>query len=439
MENAPIFTSDAIVFGLLMLALGFIFYTESRKTGFWSKFYKIVPGLFMAYMIPALFTTLGLISPEWETVSEETNEVVKHKSSLYYVASRFLLPAALVLMTLSIDLKAVFNLGWRALVMFFTGTIGIIIGGPIAILIISAISPETVGGVGPDAVWRGLSTLAGSWIGGGANQTAMLEIYGYNQKLYGGMVFVDIVVANIWMAILLIGIGKSKRIDKWLNADNSAIEELKEKVSTFSESVKRNPSTTDMMIIAAIAFGTVSVAHLGGEFFSSYFGNVVAGMESETTKNVFTFLGSKFFWMISIATIIAILLSFTKAKNYEGAGASKFGSVFIYILVASIGMKMDLRMIFNNGGLIAIGLVWMTIHAVLLILVAKLIKAPYFFLAVGSQANVGGAASAPIVASAFHPSLATVGVLLAVFGYAVGTVGAILCTILMEIASSGAG
>lgn len=435
MTNTPLFTQDTIVFGLLMLALGFIFYTESIKTGFWPKFYKIVPGLFMAYMIPALFTTLGLIAPEWETMSE-AGEVVKHKSNLYYVSSRYLLPAALVLMTLSIDLKAVFNLGWRALVMFFTGTVGIIIGGPIAILIVSMVYPEAVGGAGPDAVWRGLSTLAGSWIGGGANQTAMLEIYGYNQKLYGGMVFVDIVVANLWMAILLIGIGKSKKIDKWLNADNTAIEALKEKVSSFSEKVKRNPSVTDMMIIAAIAFGTVSIAHLCSGFLSSFFGDIVTTIESATTRNIFTFLGSKFFWMISIATIIAILLSFTKAKNYEGAGASKFGSVFIYILVASIGMKMDLSLIFENGSLIFIGLVWMSIHAGLLILIAKLIRAPYFFLAVGSQANVGGAASAPIVASAFHPSLATVGVLLAVFGYAIGTIAAILCTILMELASN---
>ncbi|MCB0444331.1 MAG: DUF819 family protein, partial [Gelidibacter sp.] len=154
------------------------------------------------------------------------------------------------------------------------------------------------------------------------------------------------------------------------------------------------------------------------------------------TRNIFTFLDSSFFWMITITTIIGVLLSFTKAKSYEGAGASKFGSVFIYILVASIGMKMDLTLIFDNLWLIVIGLVWMAIHAGLMILIAKLIRAPYFFLAVGSQANVGGAASAPIVASAFHPSLATVGVLLAVFGYAIGTVGAILCTVLMQLASA---
>ncbi|WP_417860705.1 DUF819 domain-containing protein [Winogradskyella sediminis] len=434
MDNTPIFTDDTIVFGLLMLALGFVFVTESIKTGFWPKFYKIVPGLFMAYMVPAVLTTTGLISPEWTTVSDN-GEITEHSSNLYYVSSRYLLPAALVLMTLSIDLKGVFNLGWKALVMFFTGTLGIVIGGPIAILLISSVSPETVGGVGPDAVWRGLSTLAGSWIGGGANQTAMLEIYGYNQAKYGGMVFVDIVVANIWMAIILIGIGKRNRINKWLKADTASIEALKEKMSTFSEKVKRNPSLTDIMIICAIAFGTVSIAHLTANYLAPLFEGIVASIESPTTRNIFTFLGSKFFWMISIATIIAILLSFTKAKNYEGAGASKFGSVFIYILVASIGMKMDLTMIFDNLGLIAIGIVWMTIHALLLVLVAKLIKAPYFFLAVGSQANVGGAASAPIVASAFHPSLATVGVLLAVFGYAVGTIAAIGCTILMELAA----
>ena len=434
MDSTPLFTDDTIVLGLLMLALGFIFYTESLKTGFWHKFYRIVPGLFMAYMIPALFTTTGLIAPEWETV-DATGSIVEHSTNLYYVSSRYLLPAALVLMTLSIDLKAVFNLGWKALIMFFTGTIGIVIGGPIAILLISTVSPETVGGIGPDAVWRGLSTLAGSWIGGGANQTAMLEIYSYNPKLYGGMVFVDIVVANIWKAILLIGIGKRKRINKWLGADTSSIETLKEKVSTYTNKIKRNPSLTDLMIIAAIAFGTVSFAHLCSNFLAPFFEGTVSNIESATTRNIFTFLGSKFFWMISIATIIAILLSFTKAKNYEGAGASKFGSVFIYILVASIGMKMDLTLIFDNAGLIVIGVVWMSIHAGLLILVAKLIKAPYFFLAIGSQANVGGAASAPIVASAFHPSLATVGVLLAVVGYAIGTVAAILCTILMELAA----
>jgi uncharacterized membrane protein len=138
-----------------------------------------------------------------------------------------------------------------------------------------------------------------------------------------------------------------------------------------------------------------------------------------------------FFWLVVTATAIGIALSFTKAKSYEGAGASKMGSVFLYILVATIGMKMDIGSLIENwsmyGSAVTIGLLWMLVHIVVLLVVAKLIKAPFFFVAVGSQANVGGAASAPIVASAFSPALAPVGVLLAVLGYAVGTVGAIVC------------
>jgi uncharacterized membrane protein len=384
----------------------------------------------MAYTLPAIFTSAGIIAPEWETVNE-AGEVITHESNLYYVASRFLLPAALVLMTLSIDLKSVFNLGPKALIMFLTGTVGIIIGGPIAILLISIVSPETVGGAGPDAVWRGLATLAGSWIGGGANQAAMLEIYEYNPKKYGGMVLVDIIVANLWMAILLLGIGKQKKIDKWLRADTSAIEVLKEKVSSYASKNVRNPSLADFIVILSIAFTVVGISHFGADVISNFLKeNVQAVSDKSSAMSSF---GSQFFWMISIATLLGIFLSFSKFKKYEGAGASKIGSIFIYVLVATIGMKMDLSKILENPGLIIVGLVWMVIHVLLLIIVAKLIRAPYFFLAIGSQANVGGAASAPVVAAAFHPSLATVGVLLAVLGYVVGTYGAMLTAELMRV------
>jgi len=183
-----------------------------------------------------------------------------------------------------------------------------------------------------------------------------------------------------------------------------------------------------------LAFSAVGMAHFFGNHISTYLVSSFVAISDK--KSFLSFLGSGFFWMVVLATIAGISLSFTKAKNYEGAGASKIGGMFIYILVATIGMKMDLGKVLENPGLIAIGFIWITIHAGLLILVAKLINAPYFFLAVGSQANVGGAASAPVVAAEFHPSLTSVGVLLAVLGYVVGTGGALLCAYLMEVASS---
>lgn len=428
--STPLIMNDAIVFGLLMLCLAIVFYSASLKEGFWHKFYKIVPALLMCYLLPSILSSTGVIAPHWEEMTAD-GTIVNKSSSLYYVASRYLLPAALVLMTLSIDLKAVFNLGPKALIMFLTGTLGIVIGGPLAILIVGFFSPETVGGEGFNAVWRGLSTLAGSWIGGGANQTAMLEVYQFNQEKYGGMVLVDIVVANLWMAVLLLGIGKTAKLDRFFKADSQAIEDLKKRVSDYTANVKREATLTDIMVMIGIAFGTVAIAHFVATFASSELSQIEA-----VANNIYlSFLTSSFFWMISIATIVGVTLSYTPIKKYEGTGASRIGSIFIYILVATIGMKMDLTQIIENPLLILVGIVWMSMHAGLLILVAKIIRAPYFFLAVGSQANVGGAASAPVVAAEFHPALTSVGVLLAVFGYVVGTIGAIACTILMQMAS----
>ena len=411
MEKDVLITDDAVVLGLLVSCLGLIFYTSQLKS--LKTFYKIIPALLLCYLIPSLFSTAGIISPK--------------VSGLWPVAKNYFLPASLILMTLSTDLKGVIKLGPKALIMFFTATIGIIIGGPVAILITSLFSPETVGGLEFDAIWRGMATLAGSWIGGGANQTAMLELYQFNPEKYGAMITVDIVVANIWMAFILYGAGKSDKIDKWLKADSSTINDLKNKMENYSSAVERNTTFHDLMKISSIALGGVGIAHFLGSILSkcnNYF--------TIFNDTVFT---SHFFWVVVVSTTLGLGLSFTRLRSLEGAGASKIGSVFIYLLVAIIGMKMDITKALEQPLLIVVGLIWMIFHVSLLVLVAKIIRAPFFFLAVGSKANVGGAASAPIVASAFHPSLAPVGVLLAVLGYALGTYGAILCATLMEIAS----
>lgn len=459
-SKTPLITNDAIVFGLLMGLLMLIFYTARHPR--FRRFYSIIPSLLLCYFLPSLFNTLGIISPAWIEFEEalsvltengydvagittlhglkefvSNNEVnvemlnpFMHKSNLYFVASRFLLPASLILLTLSINLKEVFKLGPKALIMFFTATVGVLIGGPIAVWIFSMISPEVVGGAGPDAVWRGLTTIAGSWIGGGANQAAMFEIFEPSSKLYSIMITVDVIVAEIWMAFLLLGVGKADSIDRFFKADASAVTNLKNKMQAFSDKIARIPSFTDMMIILGIGFGFTGLAHIIGDFMSPFIAENFPGLARFS-------LTSKFFWLIVAATTFGLIASFTKMRNYEGAGASKVGSVFIYILVATIGMKMNILEIFSNPSLFLVGLTWMAIHVLLLFIVAKLIKAPYFFLAVGSKANIGGAASAPVVAAAFHPALAPVGVLLAVLGYALGTYAAWMCGILMQVAAGG--
>ena len=412
------FTNDAVVLGLLAGALGLVFYTHSLPQ--FKRFYTFVPALLMCYFIPAAMNSLGIVSGE--------------ASNLYFVASRYLLPASLILLCLSIDLKGIYNLGPKAIVMFFAATTGIVIGGPLALWLVGLQDPSVLGGNAPDAYWRGLSTVAGSWIGGGANQAALKEISGTLDDQFSVMLIVDVFVANLWMPFLLFGAGIREKIDGWLKADASAVNELQSKVEQLQAKSARIPSFPDLMVIVAIAFGGVAMSHLVADNASVSMASWLDSALSANPHSPAIYLSSitkGFFWLVVTATAIGIALSFTSARSYEGAGASKIGSVFLYILVATIGMKMDIGSLIANWGLygsaVSIGLLWMLVHIVVLLVVAKLIKAPFFFVAVGSQANVGGAASAPIVASAFSPALAPVGVLLAVLGYAVGTIGAIVC------------
>ncbi|MDC0591752.1 DUF819 family protein [Balneolaceae bacterium] len=409
----PLITNDAIAFGLLMITLAGIFTTANSSHPFWKKLYTFVPSLLLCYFIPSIYSTLGWIDPS--------------SSQLYYVASRYLLPASLVLLTLSIDLKAVLGLGWKAIAMFLTGTIGIVIGGPLAMLIVGALDPSILDASSPDnEIWRGLATVAGSWIGGGANQTAMLEVYQPSSSLFSAMVTVDIIMANLWLAFLLYGASMATKVDQWLGSDTSAITHLREQVQDYQDKIKRIPSLSDLMSILAVAFGITAIGHIIGD-------NLAPWITENAPKLREFSLDSAFFWIVVTATTGGLLVSFTKLRTLEGAGASKVGSLFLYILVMTIGLKMDLMAFFEAPGFFLIGLIWILMHVALLLIVAKLIKAPLFFVAVGSQANVGGAASAPIVASAFHPALAPVGVLLAVLGYALGTYGAYATAEIMRL------
>ncbi len=422
-EYTPLITNDAVVLGLLLLLLAFIFRTEGSSNPFFKKFYRVVPALLLCYFLPAFLNTFGIVSAD--------------ESNLYFVASRYLLPASLVLLCLNIDVQGIKRLGPKALIMFFTATVGIVIGGPLALWIVSKFSPDLLN----DEIWRGLATVAGSWIGGGANQTAMKEVYLASDQLFSAMIVVDVFVANVFMSVLLFGTGYNKRINKFFKADDSAIESLKNKMESFQKKMAKVATFKDLMMLTALAFVAIGLAHFLSNIISPSVSKWLEVLKetSPTKAALMSSFGSGFFWLVVFSTIFGIGLSFTKAREFEGIGASKIGTVFLYLLVATIGMKMDILELINNWGifkfLISIGLIWITIHAIFLFIVAKIIKAPFFYVAVGSQANIGGAASAPVVAAAFSPSLAPVGVLLAVLGYAVGTFGAIACALMMQYLS----
>lgn len=413
--TAPFITDNAVILGILMTILGLIFYTSSLSNKYIKGFYNIIPPLLLCYFVPGILNSIH--------VYDGAN------SPLTTVGSRYLLPACLILFVISLDLKEMWALRKRAGLMFITGTVGIVVGGPLAVWIVSIFAPQVVGGVGPDEVWRGLGSLAGSWIGGSANQVALKEILQPSPELFSSIIAVDAFVAYLWMAFLLYGASKSKKFDTFFKADSTDVDLLMQKMEARTQANARSPQTKDLIIMLALAFGGTGLASYLATPLANFITTNYPHLEQFSLTNVF-------FWIILFATLIGVLLSFTPAKKLEYAGASRIGSVLLYMLIITIGMQMDISAITGNLGLFVIGIIWMSFHALLLLIVGKLFKVPFFYFAVGSMANVGGVASASVTSAAFHPSLISVGVILAVFSYAIGTYAGWLTAMLMQIASS---
>jgi len=382
------------VLTVLLLVLAGLFLLQQNSVG--RKIFSVVPLLVFCYFVPALLSNLGVVPAE---------------SELYVFIRRVLLPASLVLLVLSTDIPAVVSLGRDAVVLFLAGTASIAFGGPLAFLALGWMFPEEA----LDQAWRGLAALAGSWIGGGANFVAVGESTGATAATMSLMVVVDVAVANVWTAVLLFFAGRERVMDERIGADRTRIDEVRGRVEKYQAEVARPVNLADMLLILAIGLGVTGIVTWVARYLPDI-GTIING----------------FTWTVCLVTAVGVALSFTRLRRLEGAGASTVGSVFLYLLVATIGASAQFSHVADNLPLLAVGALWMLFHAAAMLLMRRLLRAPVFFLAVGSQANVGGAASAPVVAAAFHPALAPVGVLLAVLGYVLGTYAGILDALVLQ-------
>jgi uncharacterized membrane protein len=386
------------VLTVLLVVLAGLFLLQRHPVG--ARLFRVIPLLVFCYFVPALLSNLGIIPAE---------------SPTYEFIRRVLLPASLVLLVLATDIPAVLSLGRDAVVLFLAGTASIALGGPLSFLALGWLFPPE----GLDQAWRGLAALCGSWIGGGANFVAVGESVGASAATMSLMVVVDVGVANVWTATLLLFAGRERAMDAATGADRSRIDAVRRRVEGYQQEVARPANLAEMLLILAIGLGTTGIVTWLAQFLPDI-GTIING----------------FTWVVCLVTAVGVALSFTPLRRLEGAGASTVGSVFLYLLVATIGASARFSEVAENLPLLAVGALWMLLHAGAMLAVRRVLRAPVFFLAVGSQANVGGAASAPVVAAAFHPALATVGVLLAVLGYVLGTyVGILVAFVLRQVAA----
>ena len=412
--STALIQNDIVLFGLIAATLGLIFWLSSGPTPFWRKFFTWVPALLLCYFIPGIYNSIGLIDG--------------NASRLYNpIASRVLLPAALVLLTLTIDLKGVLRLGPKLLAMYAAASVSIMLGAFVAFWVMDLLHPATVAG----DTWGGMAALAGSWIGGGANMLAMKEIFEVDATTFGQFAVVDVGVGYVWMAVLIFFASRAPALDRHSGADTTALDDLRDRVASYQARHARIPALGDLMVMAGVAFGAVAISHAVAGPLSAWFAAHVGWAASVS-------LDKPFVWVVLLATLIGLGLSFTRARELEGVGASKWGSMFLYFLIACIGMQMDLLALLEKPWLFALGVLWIGVHIVLLWLAGKLLRVPFFYFAIASQSNIGGPASAPVLASAFHPALAPVGVLLGTLGYAVGTGAAYVVGITLR-AMAGAG
>lgn len=391
------------IFAVCAGICAFVFW--STKQPWAQKFYRIIPSIALVYYLPTFATTFGLLPSS---------------SPVYDWMRDYLLPFSLFILMVTTDLPTVLKIGPKAVAMMVFGTVGVVIGGPIALLIFGAWVP-------PDT-WKGLAALSGSWIGGGANFAAIKESVGAPDSIIGPIIIVDTAVGYTWMGVLLFLANYQKVIDRWNRAESGILEDLNQRLKDFQESQSRPISLPDASVIVAVGiFGAVACQYLGGLFFN--WTNPFLVENIPTVASIF----SGFTWTVILISTIGILLSFTPLRRIEAAGASKLGYVALYLFLTSIGAKADLAGIAAAPILLAVGAVWILFHTGFLIIGARLLRAPLFLLAVGSQANIGGAASAPIVAAAYFEAMAPVGLLMGILGYILGNYAGLLCAYLLRL------
>ena len=406
--------NPVVIIAIIFLIILFVKYTEQIKTGFFSKFYNIVPAILLCYFLPSLLNTFKIV---------DTSD-----DSLYKSMINYFLPVCIVYFTLSINLKAVKLLASKSVIMFLAGSVGVMIGGPLAILICKPMMTNIFQQY-PD-LWKGLSTIAGSWIGGAANQAAMKEINKVDETVFSAMITLDVIVAYLWMALLLYLTKLAPAIDRKIGVKSNVINDLLN--SRLENSAEEKIATNNNLkwpLLFGAGFIITGASHFIADIVAPYIDAHYPGLAKFNFNN-------KFFWVIILSTTISLFLSGTKLRQIEKYGSTDLAGILLYVIIAILGLKMDITAILKMPELLLLCLVWIMFHILFMFLIAKIIKAPFFLVAVGSQANIGGPASAPVVAAAFSPQLAPFGVVLAVLGYAVGTYGAYICGLLMKLASN---
>ena len=378
----------------------FVSWSSGKTEGFFKKLYQWIPPILFLYLLPTIATNTGLV-PRGNTIRELSMNII--------------LPVSLIVLTSIIHIPDLLKVTRQGLVVFLFGTVGIVIGGPIALFVYGLFDPAVLTGAGEQATWRGLICIAGSWINGTPGLLSMKEVYGSSESLFLTSLAADVILQNIWMFFLLYSVRIQHPINRWLTGkkevDFTFIEnEQKEKEANGKK--KRHSYFFQFMVLGLVYFWVIFSSDFSAAYFTTKLGL--------TDSDAFSFLEKKSFWLILYSTSFGLVLSMTNLLKNGVQFWTKLGNTMLFFVIASIGSQLELDNIQLNFSFFIIGIVWLLLHLVFLIVGAKLMKAPWHYIAIGSQANIGGPASASVVAVSFHLGLASLGIILGVLSNVIG-------------------
>lgn len=401
----PIREPIGIIAALLTIEGAILYGGELRYV---RSLFKYVPSMFWIYFLPMVAATAGMLPPEQDAQGNVL-------TPLYGTITKYCLPGALVLLLLSVDLRAILRLGKVALAVMWAGSLGIFIGGPLMLLLAKPFVPEPM----REELWKGIASLSASWVGGSANMITVAKGLETPPEIFSPIVVVDTIIPYAWMCLLIILSRFQGRFDIWNGASKTLTRDLQNQSAATSA---QSPQPLTLKHIGAIVAVTV-----GGTFMC---------MELASQMPVIKNMINPRAWSLILATMLGLSLSFTPVRRLEIYGASRFGYAMLYLVLASIGATTSLKYLNAAPVLLAVGAIWLLIHAGFLLAVTRLLKAPMALAATASQANIGGPASAPVLAEAYMRGLAPVGLLLAVLGNIGGTYLGFICAAICKALSA---
>ncbi len=383
-------TNGFAYLAFILFFAGLVVLAEKHSKG---KFFEYVPAVVLIYFVCMLFSTFGL----WE----KTPSV----NAVYKGVKDNLLPAMIFLMLVRCDLRRILKLGPKMLLGFFAASTTISIGFVVMYMLFKSNLPVDS--------WKAFAALCGSWMGGTGNMVAIQGALNIADADMGYTLLIDSINYSIWVMLLLGMVPYGPRFNRWTKSDTSAIDQVGAELSKHHESLRKEMTFSDIIFLLGSALAVSALCQWAAGFLPK------SDFMSGTT------------WTVLLATVAGVLCAMT--PMYGLPGSSQIANTMLYTIVGLIASRANFAELTQAPLYIFAGFVILGVHALTMALIAKIFKLDLFTCGVASLANIGGVASAPILAAAYSDALVPIGVLMAMMGYVIGTGGGLIVGKILSI------